>query len=114
MRRRPATTALVGVALLGGEITLTVTGRGGGLVAVGWRAASRTGPITGVDLDLTIMGRLAGEVRHVANSAAGRLSRDEVVRFVGSGRAQVALSGTVETFSTTCTVTPALARIFVR
>lgn len=110
---RPLPTEAVGGEECG-DITLTVTGRGGGLVAVAWRAASRTGPITGVDLDITVMGRLAGEVRHVTSSTAGRLSRDEMVRFVGSGRAQVALSGTVETFTTTCTVTPALTRIFVR
>lgn len=97
-----------------GSLTLAVTGRGAGLIAVAWRASSRTGPVLGVDLDISMSGRTADAVRHVSRSTASRTSRGDVVGYTGSGRAQVTVTGTVDTFTVTCTVTPATTRILVR
>lgn len=110
---RPLPTEAVGGEECG-SLTLTTTGRGAGLVAVEWRVASRTGPILGMELDLTVSGRAGDTVHHFATAVGSPLASDGVVVPAGVGNARVTLSGTVETFTTTCTVASASARTFVR
>ncbi len=94
-----------------GTVTLTATGRGGGLVSISWRVASNTGPLIGVALDVSYAGRLGGAVRRYRQDEASLNATGRTLASIGAGRATATVSGTVQTFTATCRVAPASVRI---
>jgi len=97
-----------------GSISLVMTSRGGGVAAVEWRVESVTGPVLGVELDVSYSGRAGGVMRRFIDHAASQRARQSAVAFLGVGRAAATVSGTVETFLATCRIAPASVRIHVR
>ncbi|WP_133177944.1 hypothetical protein [Microbacterium testaceum] len=110
---RPLRTETVGGEECG-TVTLTATGRGGGLASIAWRAASNTGPITGVTLDVSYVGRLGGAVRRYLQDEASLHATGRTLAYVGAGRATATVSGTIQTFTATCRVAPTSVRIQAR
>ncbi len=97
-----------------GSISLVMTSRGGGVAAVEWRVESVTGPVLGVELDVSYSGRAGGVMRRFIDRSASQRARESTVAFLGVGRAAATVSGTVETFLATCRIAPASVRIHVR
>lgn len=97
-----------------GTTTLVMTSRGGGVVTVEWRVESITGPVLGVELDVTTAGRTGDSVHRFVDHAATQRARRSLVALLGVGRAAATVSGTVTTFLATCRIAPASVRIHVR
>ncbi len=97
-----------------GSATLVMTSRGGGVATVEWRVESTTGPVLGVELDVSTAGRSGDTMRRFVDDAASQRVRRSTVAFLGVGRAVATVSGTVTTFLATCRIAPASVRIHVR
>ncbi|MFJ4038177.1 hypothetical protein ACIPVB_08815 [Microbacterium sp. NPDC090007] len=97
-----------------GTVTLTLAARGGGLASIAWRTASDTGPIVGVALDISYVGRLGGAVQRYVQDRASLHATGRTVAYTGSGPVTATVSGTIETFTATCRVAPASVRIQAR
>lgn len=97
-----------------GSATLVMTSRGGGVATVEWRVESATGPVLGVELDVSTSGRVGGTMHRFVDRSASQRVRQSALAFLGVGRAAATVSGTVTTFLATCRIAPASVRIHVR